>query len=104
MVKVLWRLAVRRLAPRQLDALTGRGGKPDWSIVLRRGFTLGFLGGSNLWIALGGLAAVVQAARKLGEGHGKVLLVERLSPGQALSIVDTNVTRKALRRAGRRRA
>ena len=98
MIRILWKLLIRRVAPRQLDALAGRRGAPDWPIVLRRGVTNGFLGGSNVWLALGGLAALIRLWQKVAEDRGQVLLVERLSPGQALSIIDTGVQRRKARR------
>lgn len=98
MIRFLWKLLIRRIAPRQLDALAGRRGRPDWAVMLRRGVTLGFLGGSNVWVALGAVAALVRFSQKIGEGRGEVVLVERLGPGQGLSIVDTAVER---RHAGR---
>ena len=98
MIRILWKLLIRRVAPRQLDALAGRRGAPDWPIVLRRGVTNGFLGGSNVWLVLGGMAALVRLWQKVGEDRAKVLLVEQLSPGQAISIVDTGVTRRVARK------
>lgn len=99
MIRILWKLLIRRVAPRQLDALAGRRGAPDWPIVLRRGVTNGFLGGSNVWLFLGGMAALVRLWQKVGEDRAKVLLVEQLSPGQAISIVDTGVMRRAARKS-----
>ncbi len=101
MLRFLWKQLLRRIAPRQLDALAGRRGRPDWPVVLRRGITTGFLGGSNLWMVLGALAALIRFAQKVGEGRGEVLLVERLGPGQGMSILDTAVTRRAARRRGK---
>ena len=98
MIRILWKLLIRRVAPRQLDALAGRRGAPDWPIVLRRGVTNGFLGGSNVWLVLGGMAALVRLWQKVGEDRAKVLLVEQLSPGQAISIVDTGMTRRVARK------
>jgi len=95
MLRFLWKQLIRRIAPRQLDALAGRRGRPDWPVVLRRAVTMGFLGGSNPWMALGALAALIRFAQKMGEGRGEVLLVERLEPGQGMSIVDTAVSRRA---------
>ena len=95
MLWFLWKQLIRRIAPRQLDALAGRRGRPDWPVVLRRGITMGFLGGSNPWMALGAFAALIRFAQKIGEGRGEVLLVERLEPGQGMSIVDTAVSRRA---------
>ena len=103
MIRILWKLLIRRAAPRQLDALAGRRGAPDWPIVLRRGVTNGFLGGSNVWLVLGGTAALVRLWQKVGEDRARVLLVEQLGPGQALSIVDTGITRRADRKARRTR-
>lgn len=100
MLRFLWKQLLRRIAPRQLDALAGRQGRPDWPVMLRRGITLGFVGGSNLWLVLGALAALIRFAQKVGEGRGEVVLVERLGPGQGMSLVDTAVTRRA---AGRLR-
>ena len=101
MIRILWKLLIRRVAPRQLDALAGRRGAPDWPIVLRRGVTNGFLGGQNTWLVLGGLAALVRLWQKVGEDRAKVLLVERLAPGQAISIVDTGIERRKARRGGK---
>lgn len=101
MLRILWKLLIRRTAPRQLDALAGRRGAPDWPIVLRRGVTQGFLGGSNVWLVLGGLAALVRLWQKVGEDRSKVLLVEHLGPGQSLSIVDTGIERRRARRGDR---
>ncbi len=98
MLRFLWKQLIRRIAPRQLDALAGRRGRPDWTVMLRRGITLGFLGGSRLWLVFGGVAALVRFSQKVGEGRGDVVLVERIGPGQGLSLVDTAVER---RRAGR---
>lgn len=94
MLRFLWKQLIRRIAPRQLDALAGRRGRPDWPIVLRRGITNGFLGGSNLWLVLGAIAALVRFSQKVGEGRGEVLLVERLGPGEGMSIVDTAIERR----------
>lgn len=94
MLRILWKMLIRRVAPRQLDALAGRSGRPDWNIILRRGVTNGFLGGSHVWLVLGGVAALVRFWQKVGEDRGTVLLVERLAPGQAMSIVDTGVERR----------
>lgn len=91
----VWRRAVRRLAPRQLDALAGRQGRPDWSLVLRRGLLQGFIGGSRAWIVLGGIAAVIRVTYKLGEGDGKVLATEVLRAGDGLLVTDTGVQRRA---------
>ena len=98
MLRFVWKQLIRRIAPRQLDALAGRRGRPDWPIMLRRGITTGFLGGSNLWLVLGAIAALVRFTQKMGEGRSDVVLVERLGRGEGLSIVDTAVER---RRAGR---
>ena len=98
MLRFLWKQLIRRIAPRQLDALAGRRGRPDWTVMLRRGVTLGFLGGSHLWLVFGAVAALVRFSQKVGEGRGEVVLVERIGRGQGLSLVDTAVER---RRAGR---
>jgi hypothetical protein len=90
-----WRRAVRRFVPRHYDALAGRAGRPDWSVVLRRGVLQGFLGGSRVWIVLGGLAAVIRLTYKLGEGSGDVLLTEVLHAGEGLLVSDTGVERRA---------
>jgi len=94
MLRFLWRELIRRVAPRQLDALAGRRGRPDWQVMLRRGVTVGFLGGSNLWLVLGALAALVRFTQKVGEGRGDVVLVEQLTRGQGVSIVDTGIERR----------
>ena len=94
MLRFLWKLFIRRVAPRQLDAFAGRSGRPDWAIMLRRGVTKGFLGGSNAWLVFGGVAALVHLFHKVAEGRGEVLLTDHLGPGQALSIVDTGVERR----------
>lgn len=106
MVRILWKILVRRVAPRHLDALAGRSGRPDWAIMLRRGVTQGLIGGSSVWVVLGAVAALVRFWHKVGQDREKVLLVERLAPGQALSIVDTGVRRRALAapQSGRRKA
>lgn len=100
MIRILWKLLIRRIAPRQLDALAGRRGAPEWPIMLRRGVVAGLLGGSSGWLVLGGLAALVRLWQKVGEDRSKVLLVERLGPGDALSIVDTGIERRRARRLG----
>ncbi len=94
MLRFLWKQLIRRTAPRQLDALAGRRGRPDWPIMLRRGITKGFLGGSNVWLVLGAIAALVRFSQKVGEGRGELLLVECLGPGEGLSIVDTAIERR----------
>ena len=94
MLRFLWRQLIRRVAPRQLDALAGRRGRPDWQVMLRRGVTVGFLGGSNLWLVLGALAALVRFTQKVGEGRGDMVLVEQLTRGQGVSIVDTGIERR----------
>ncbi len=94
MVRFLWRQLIRRVAPRQLDALAGWRGRPDWQVMLRRGVTVGFLGGSNLWLVLGALAALVRFTQKVGEGRGDVVLVDQLTRGQGVSIVDTGIERR----------
>lgn len=101
MLRLFWKQLIRRVAPRQLDALAGRRGRPDWPVVLRRGATMGFLGGSNLWLVLGAVAALVRFSQKVGEGRGEVVLVERLGPGEGLSLVDTGVQRRRSRRSPR---
>ncbi len=98
MLRFLWKQLIRRIAPRQLDALAGRRGRPDWAVMLRRGFTLGFVGGSHLWLVLGGIAALVRFTQKIGEGRGDVVLVEHFGRGEGVSIVDTAIER---RRVGR---
>ncbi len=102
MLRILWKVLIRRVAPRQLDAFAGRSGRPDWAIIQRRGFTNGFLGGSHLWLFLGAIAALVRFSHKVGENRTAVLLVDRLGPGQSLSIVDTGVTRRAWGKRGGR--
>ena len=99
MLRFLWKFLIRRVAPRQLDALAGRSGRPDWSIILRRGFTHGFLGTSHVWLLLGAVAALVRLWRKVGEDKATVLLVDHLGPGEALSIADTGVERRRARKA-----
>lgn len=101
MFRILWKLLIRRVAPRQLDALAGRRGKPDWPIVLRRGVTQGFLGGSGVWMFLGGIAALIKIWEKVGEDREAVLLVDRLARSEGISIVDTGVERRKARKAGR---
>jgi len=101
MLRFLWKQLIRRVAPRQLDALAGRAGRPDWRVMLRRGITSGFLGGSHVWMALGALAALVRLWHKVGEDRAAVLLVETLSSGQGLSVLDTGVERRRARSAGR---
>ncbi len=93
MLRFFWKQLIRRTAPRHIDALAARNGRPDWAITLRRGITKGFLGGSNVWLALGAIAALVRFAQRIGEGHGDVLLVEAIAPGEGLSIVDTAIER-----------
>ena len=90
----VWRRAVRRLMPRHYDALAGRAGRPDWTLLLRRGVLRGFLGGSRVWIVVGGLAALVRITYKLGEGAGDVLLTEVLEAGEGLMISDTGIQRQ----------
>jgi len=94
MLRFAWKQLIRRIAPRQLDALAGRQGRPDWPVMLRRGFTVGFLGGSNVWLVLGAIAALVRFGQRIGEGRGEVILVERLGRGEGISIVDTAIERK----------
>lgn len=93
----VWRHLIRRLVPRHYDALAGRAGRPDWSLMLRRGVLQGFLGGSRVWVVLGGIAALVRITYKLGEGHGEVLLTEVLQAGEGVLVSDTGVTRRAAR-------
>jgi hypothetical protein len=99
MLRFLWKLLIRKVAPRQLDAFAGRAGRPDWAVILRRGVTQGFLGGSTPWLVLGGVAALVRFWHKVGEDRAAVLLVEQLRPGQSMSIVDTGVERRRVPRA-----
>lgn len=94
MVTILWTMVVRRLAPRQLDAFAGRGGRPDWPVMLRRGLSQGVLGGSNRWLVFGGVAALVQVWRKVGRDREAVLLVQHLIRDQGISIFDTGVERR----------
>ncbi len=101
MLRFLWKYLIRKVAPRQLDAFAGRSGRPDWNIILRRGLTQGFLGGSTPWLLLGGLAALLRLWSKVGEDHAKLLLVDHLGPGEALSIVDTGVQRRRVKKARR---
>jgi len=98
MLRVVWKLLIRKVAPRQLDALAGRAGRPDWPVVLRRGFTTGFLGGSNLWLFLGGIAALVRLWQKVGQDREAVLLVQRLVRDEGISILDTGIERRKGRR------
>ncbi|MEJ7765465.1 MAG: hypothetical protein WKF86_08210 [Acidimicrobiales bacterium] len=98
MLRFVWKQLIRRIAPRQLDALAGRRGRPDWPIMLRRGITTGFLGGSNLWLVLGAVAALVRFTQKMGEGRGEVVLVEQLGRGDGISIVDTAIERRRAKR------
>ncbi|CAA9213828.1 MAG: hypothetical protein AVDCRST_MAG76-269 [uncultured Acidimicrobiales bacterium] len=94
MLRFMWKQLIRRVAPRHLDALAGRRGRPDWPVMLRRGLTHGFLGGSNVWLVLGAIAALVRFSQRIGEGRGDVVLVEQLGRGEGLSIVDTAIERK----------
>jgi len=94
MLRFVWKLLIRKVAPRQFDALAGRGGRPDWPIVLRRGFTQGFLGGSTGWLVLGGIAALVRIWQKVGEDREAVVLVDRLIRQEGLSIIDTGIERR----------
>jgi len=99
MLRFLWKLLIRKVAPRQLDAFAGRSGGPDWAIILRRGLTQGFLGGSNPWLILGGVAALFRLWHKVGEDRATVLLVDHLGPTEGLSIVDTGVQRRRAKKA-----
>lgn len=101
MLRFFWKLAIRKVAPRQLDALAGRNGRPVWPIVLRRGVTQGFLGGSNVWLVLGGVAALVRFWQKVVEDREAVVLVDRLVRGEGISILDTGVERRRARRGAR---
>jgi hypothetical protein len=101
MLRFFWKLVIRKVAPRQLDALAGRNGRPDWPIVLRRGVTQGFLGGSNVWLVLGGVAALVRFWQKVVEDREAVVLVDRLVRSEGLSILDTGVERRKARRGAR---
>jgi len=94
MLRFLWKLLIRKVAPRQLDALAGRSGRPDWPLVLKRGVTQGFLGGSSLWLVLGGIAALVRIWQKVGEDREAVVLVDRLVRDHGLAIVDTGIERR----------
>ena len=101
MTRFLWKLLIRKVAPRQLDALAGRRGRPDWPIMLRRGVTQGLLGGSTLWMVFGGIAALVRFWQKVGEDREAVLLVDRLVRSEGISIVDTGVERRRAGKAAR---
>jgi len=94
MLRFAWKLLIRKLAPQHFDALAGLGGRPNWPVVLRRGFTKGFLGGSNPWIVLGGIAALVRMWQKIGEDREAVVLVDRLVRSEGLSILDTGIERR----------
>jgi hypothetical protein len=93
----VWRRLVRRISPLNYDVFAGNEGRPDWKLMLRRGVLQGFLGGSNPWIVLGGLAAVVRFTYKLGQGRGDVLLTEVLHAGEGLMVSDTGIERRAAR-------
>lgn len=94
MTRFLWKLLIRKVAPRQLDALAGRRGRPDWPIMLRRGITHGFLGGSTVWMVFGAVAALVRLWQKVGADREAVLLVDRLVRNEGISILDTGVERR----------
>ncbi len=99
MVRFLWKLLIRKVAPRQLDALAGRRGRPDWPVMLRRGVTHGFLGGSTVWMVFGGIAALVRLWQKVGQDREAVLLVDRLVRNEGISILDTGVERRHAKKA-----
>ena len=101
MLRFLWTLVIRKVAPRQLDALAGREGRPDWPIVMRRGVTYGVLGGSNFWLILGGTAALVRFWQRAVADREAVVLVQHLVRNECISILDTGVER---RRGGRKGA
>jgi len=101
MLWVLWKVLIRKVAPRQLDALAGRSGRPDWRIILRRGFTQGFLGGQSAWLVLGGVAALLRLWQKVGEDREAVLIVDRLVRSEGISILDTGIERRRARSGGR---
>jgi hypothetical protein len=90
----VWRRAIRRITPHNYDVFAGREGRPDWKMMLRRGILQGFMGGSNAWIVLGGIAAVVRFTYKLGQGRGDVLLTEVLHAGEGLLVSDTGIERR----------
>jgi len=102
MLRFLWKLLVRRVAPRQLDALAGRDGRPDWPVVLRRGVTLGFLGGSNVWLVLGATAALIRFWQRVGQDREAVVLVQSLVRTEGISVLDTGVERRRGRHRGAR--
>ena len=55
-------------------------------MFLRRGLWDGLIGGSRLWMVLGGFAATVRLYKKVSGREPKVVYCEELRPGQTLVI------------------
>jgi len=55
-------------------------------LVLRRGVTRGFLGGSRPWLVIGGIAIGWRVLRRIAGNDPVVVFSERIEPGEALVI------------------
>lgn len=56
-------------------------------LLLRKGLWNGLVGGSRLWMVLGGAAATIRLVKRLGGGgEPKVVFRDELQPGQTLVI------------------
>lgn len=73
------------------------------SFFLRRGLRRGLMDGSRPWLVLGGVAVGIRLLQKLSGSGPKVVLSERLHPGQTMVIAHERpleVRGRAARRGG----
>jgi hypothetical protein len=72
----------------------------------RNGLYKGLLGGDRRWLAIGGVLFLLRGARKAFGRTEEVVTVEKMTPGQWMSLrtipAPTRRQRKAARRAERR--
>ncbi len=57
-------------------------------LLLRNGFTKGLLGGSRVWMVLGGVGLLVRVLKKLGGNEAEVVYSEELPVGSAVVIAN----------------
>ncbi|HZQ28934.1 MAG TPA: hypothetical protein VFA94_14650 [Acidimicrobiales bacterium] len=56
--------------------------------LLRNGFRKGLLGGSRVWLVLGGAGLLVRVLKKLGGSEEEVVLREELPVGTAIIVAN----------------
>jgi hypothetical protein len=57
-------------------------------LLLRNGLRKGVLGGSRLWLVLGGAGLLVRVLQKLGGSEAEVVYCEELPVGQAIVVAN----------------